>query len=72
MLGYRVSSKGLKVDGAKVEVIEKLLLPSTLKGVRSFLAQFIRRFINEVSKIVKLLCNLLEKDATFKLDEHVY
>lgn len=66
MLGYNVSSKGLKVDGAKVE---KLPPPSTVKGVISFLVQFYRRFINDISKIVKPLCNLLEKDETFKFGE---
>ena len=41
------------------------------KGVRSFLgnAGFCRRFIKEFSKIVRPLCRLLEKDATFVFDE---
>ena len=37
VLGHVVSSKGIKVDQAKVEVTEKLPPPTSLKGVRSFL-----------------------------------
>ena len=42
-----VSSKGLEVDKAKIEVIRNLPLPSTVKNLRSFLrhAGFYRRFI---------------------------
>ncbi|MCI23038.1 reverse transcriptase [Trifolium medium] len=37
VLGHRISKKGLEVDRAKVEVIEKLPPPANVKGVRSFL-----------------------------------
>jgi len=37
VLGHRISSKGIEVDRAKVEVIEKLPPPSNVKAVRSFL-----------------------------------
>ena len=42
-----VSSKGLEVDKAKIEVIQNLPLPSTVKDLRSFLGHvgFYRRFI---------------------------
>ena len=47
VLGHRISEKGIEVDRAKVEVIEKLPPPISVKGVRSFLghAGFYRRFI---------------------------
>lgn len=53
---------------AKIEVIENLPPPFTMKGIRSFLsyAGFYRRFIKSFSKITKSLCNLLEKEGTFK------
>jgi hypothetical protein len=59
--------KGIEVDRAKIEAIDKLLLPTTVKGVRSFLshAGFYRRFIKGFSKISKPLCNLLLKDTKF-------
>ena len=42
-----------------------------VKGIRSFLGHvgIYRRFIKDFSKIVKPLCNLLEKDASFVFDE---
>ena len=37
VLGHHISGKGIEVDQAKVEVIEKLLPPTSVKDVRSFL-----------------------------------
>ncbi|XP_070025713.1 uncharacterized protein [Nicotiana sylvestris] len=37
VLGHRVSSKGIEVDHAKMDVIEKLPPPTSVKAVRSFL-----------------------------------
>jgi len=71
VLGYKVSQKGLEVDKAKIEVIEKLPLPISVKGVRSFLghASFYRRFIKDFSKIAHPICKLLEKEMKFYFDE---
>jgi len=70
VLGHKISSKGIEVDQAKIEVIEKLPPPVYVKGVRSFLghAGFYHRFIKDFSKIAKPLCNLLVKDSEFKFD----
>ncbi|KAL5583455.1 hypothetical protein UlMin_015897 [Ulmus minor] len=67
VLGHRISAKGIEVDRAKVEVIEKLPPPTTVKGMRSFLghAGFYRRFIKDFSKITKPLCSLLIKNVQF-------
>ncbi|XP_070010473.1 uncharacterized protein [Nicotiana sylvestris] len=67
VLGHRVSSKGIEVDRAKVDVIAKLPHPTSVKAIRSFLghAGFYRRFIRDFSKIANPLCKLLEKDHTF-------
>ncbi|KAL4361204.1 hypothetical protein GQ457_04G025620 [Hibiscus cannabinus] len=71
VLGHKISSKGIEVDKAKVDVIAKLPPPNSVKGVRSFLghAGFYRRFIQNFSKISKPLCNLLEQDKVFNFDE---
>src|SRR3954468_19087124 len=71
VLGHRISKRGIEVDKAKIEVIEKLPPPTSVKGIRSFLghAGFYRRFIKDFSKITKPLCDLLAKDAVFKFDE---
>ena len=71
MLGHQISEKGIEVDRAKVEVIEKLPPPISIKGVRSFLghAGFYRRFIKDFSKIAHPLCKLLEKEYKFDFDD---
>ena len=73
MLGHRISEKGIEVDRAKVEVIERLPPPISVKGVRSFLGHvgFYRRFIKDFSKISHPLCKLLQKDCKFCFDESV-
>ena len=37
VLGHKISATGLEVDQAKVFVIETLMPPTTVKGIRSFL-----------------------------------
>ena len=71
VLGYKVSKNSIKVDKAKIEVIDKLSLPTSVKGIRSFLGHvgFYRRFIKDFFKVVKPLCSLLEHDKPFHFDE---
>ena len=71
VLGHRISERGIEVDRAKVEVIEKLPPPISVKGVRSFLghAIFYTRFIKDFSKIAHPLCKLLEKECKFDFDD---
>ena len=70
VLGHRISAVGLEVDQAKVSIIKTLLIPTTIKGIRSFLVQagFYRRFIRDFSRIARPLCRLLEKDTKFNFD----
>ena len=37
ILGHHISGRGIEVDRAKIEIIEKLPPPTLVKGVRSFL-----------------------------------
>ena len=71
VLGHKISTRGIEVDKAKIDVIEKLPPPVNVKGIRSFLGHtgFFRRFIKDFSKIEKPLSNLLNKDVVFKFDE---
>ncbi|GKB18923.1 reverse transcriptase domain-containing protein [Tanacetum coccineum] len=71
VLGHKVSSAGLEVDKAKINVISKLPPPTNIKGVRSFLghAGFYRRFIKDFSKIARPITKLLEKDTPFEFDD---
>ena len=37
VLGHKISERGIEVDKAKVDAIEKMLCPKDIKGIRSFL-----------------------------------
>ena len=65
LLGHKIWIKGIEVDKAKLDVIDKLPPPVNVKGIRSFLghAGFYRRFIKDFSKIAKPLSNLLNKEV---------
>ena len=71
VLRHRISERGIELDKAKIEIIEKLFPPSSMKGIRSFLghARFYRRFIKDFSKIAKPLLNLLVKGTSFEFDD---
>ena len=71
VLGHRISARGIEVDKVKIEVIEKLPPPSSVKGIRSFLglAGFYRRFIKDFSRIAKPLSSLLVQGTPFNFDE---
>ncbi|GJU45800.1 reverse transcriptase domain-containing protein [Tanacetum coccineum] len=63
VLGHKISKSGIEVDRAKVDVIAKLPHPTTV----SFLghAGFYRRFIQDFSKISRLMTHILEKETPF-------
>ena len=71
MLGHIVSCKGLEVDKAKIEVIQNLPLPSTVRDLRSFLGHvgLYKRFIQDFAKVSKPLTTLLCKDKDFIIDK---
>ena len=70
VLGYRILARGIEVDREKIEAIEKLPPPSSVKGIRSFLghAGFYRTLIKDFSQIAKPLSNLLVQGIPFKFD----
>nr|GEV40646.1 DNA-directed DNA polymerase [Tanacetum cinerariifolium] len=67
ILGHKILKSGIEVDRAKADVIAKLPHPTTVKGVRSFLAYagFYGRFIQDFSKIARPMTHLLEKETPF-------
>src|ERR1041385_4917838 len=71
VLRHKISERGIEVDKAKIEAIERMPYPRDIKGIRSFLghAGLYRRFIKEFSKTSRPLTNLLPKDVTFVFDE---
>ena len=71
VLGHRVYGKGIEVDKANIETIEKFSSPTPVKGIRSFLGHegFYRRFIKDFSRISKPLSSLLMHGAPFFFDK---
>ena len=71
VLGHLVSRKGLEVDKAKVEVIQDLALPKSIRELRSFQGHvgFYRRFIQDFAKVSKPLTSLLCKEKDFIIEE---
>jgi hypothetical protein len=71
VLGHVIYHQGIEVDKAKVDLISNLPPLRTVKEIRSFLGHlgFYRRFIQDLSKIAKPLCNLLAKETPFIFDE---
>ena len=63
VLGIHVSSQGIKVDPAKIEIIVGLPSPKTQKEVRSFLghAGYYRHFIENFTKIATPMLSFLER-----------
>ena len=72
LLGHHISSEGIKVDPAKIEIITSLFPPTTQKEVRSFLGHvgYYRRFIDNFTKIAAPLFKLLAKEIGFCWDQH--
>jgi len=71
VLGHVVSSCGLEVDNAKIDVISSLPYPSCVRDVHSFLGHvgFYRCFIKYFSKITAPLCKLLVKEVDFMFEQ---
>ena len=71
VLGHKVTGRGIEVDKAKVEAIERLPPPHDVKGIRSFLGHtgFYRRFIKNFSQIALPMTKLLQKFSRFKFSD---
>ncbi|KAG5727458.1 hypothetical protein E4T56_gene12017 [Termitomyces sp. T112] len=69
-LGVIVTSDGVCMDPAKVDAILNWPLPRNVKEVQSFLefANFYHQFIDNYSKITKLLNQLMQKDNPWDWD----
>ena len=70
-LGHVVSADGIAVDPAKVSAVTDWESPKSAKDIRSFLglAGYYRRFIENSSKIVKPMMELLKKEKKFAWTE---
>ena len=67
-LGFIIDQRGVHVDPAKVEKIQKFPRPVDVTGVKSFLGMvnFYRRFIRHCSKISKPLTELTKSKTKWE------
>eukprot|EP00253_Pinus_taeda_P025706 PITA_25706 len=68
LMGHIISKDGIRIDTARVEAILQILHPRNVKELQAFLGKinFLRRFISNLAKLIKLLNNMLKKDAKVK------
>ena len=71
LLGHIVTKDGILVDPEKVEVIEKLKPPTTVKEVRRFIGMlsYYRKFIGNFSEVAEPLINLTKKNVKFEWND---
>ena len=72
VLRQMISTVGLEVDHAKVDILKTLLPPTTVKGIRSFLghAGFYRRFIKTSQKYPDRYVDYWKKMQNLSLMNH--
>ena len=68
MPGFLISQDGITIDLGRIESIKVITPPHNKKAMQSFLGNinFVRRFISNFTKIVKLLQEMIKKDFNFK------
>jgi hypothetical protein len=56
---------GVKIDPARVEAIQKLSIPRSMKDIQSFIRKinFITIFIPNFAKLIKHITGMLRKDS---------
>src|SRR5579871_6757462 len=70
-LGFVVSMKGIAMDPDKVAIIRDWEVPTTLKGVRSFIGfcNFYRRFLKDFGRVIRPLTRLTAKGGWHPLGD---
>lgn len=64
LLWHIVSSDGVNIDPARVQDVQKILLPKSNKDIKKFLGKIIlsKRFVSNYAEIVKEITNMLKKE----------
>jgi hypothetical protein len=68
ILGHIVSKEGIKIDPERVKAIQRIEIPRNKKFIQYFIGKiiFLRRFIPNFAEIIKLITDMLKKNAEIK------
>lgn len=68
LLGHLVGKHGVRIDPERVEAIDKIQNPKSVKGIQSFFGQinFLRRFVTNFAEISRPISKMLKKGSEIK------
>eukprot|EP00253_Pinus_taeda_P010147 PITA_10147 len=68
LLGHIISKYGIRIDPKRIQAILQIPYPRNVKELQAFLGKinFLRRFIPNLAGLIRLLRNMLKKDAKVK------
>ena len=68
LLGHIISKYGIRIDPERIQAILQIPYPRNIKELQAFLGKinFLRRFIPNLAELIRLLSNMLKKDAKVK------
>eukprot|EP00253_Pinus_taeda_P020958 PITA_20958 len=68
LLGHIISKDGVRIDPDRIQAILQVPHPRNIKELQAFLGKinFLRRFIPNLAEMIRLLNNMLKKDAKVK------
>eukprot|EP00253_Pinus_taeda_P035091 PITA_35091 len=68
LLGHIISKDGIRIDSERIQAILQIPYPRNIKELQAFLGKinFLRTFIPNLAELIRLLSNMLKKDAKVK------
>eukprot|EP00253_Pinus_taeda_P026706 PITA_26706 len=68
LLGHIISKDGIRIDPERIQAILQIPYPRNIKELQAFLGKinFLTRFIPNLAELIRLLSNMLKKDAKVK------
>lgn len=68
LLGHIISKDGIRIDPERIQAILQIPYPRNIKELQAFLGKinFLRRFIPNLAELIRMLNNMLKKDAKVK------
>lgn len=73
-LGHTITNGGIKPNNDKIEAIQKMKLPSTVKEIKQFLgiSGYYRKFIKDYAKVAYPIIKYLKKDTKINKSDTEY